>query len=73
MVEEQKAAQLRERELTKRRRAEERIIEAAAKRKRASELEETKLPKKNWTTTVVRATNERMQQLVKNACPQQIR
>ena len=46
MVEEQKAAKLRQRELTKRRRAEEKILEAAAKRRRASELEARKLAKK---------------------------
>ena len=72
MVEEEKAAKLREREITKRRRAEEKILEATAKRRRASELEARKLAKKNWTIIVVRAAGEKMQQLVKNSCPQQI-
>ena len=73
MVEEEKATKLRNRELTKRRRAEEKILEGAAKRRRASELEARKLAKKNWTTTTIRAVGKRMQQLVKNSCPQQIR
>ena len=73
MVGEEKAAKLKERELNKRRRAKEKVLEAAAKKRRASELEARKLAKKNWTTTAIRAADERMQQLVKNSCQQQIR
>ena len=65
--------QSKERELTKARRAEERVLQAAAKKKRACELEARKLAKKNWTTIVVRATSEKMQAMLKNAGAQQTR
>ena len=46
MVEEERATKQKERELTKARRAEERVLQVAAKRKRASDLEARKLTKK---------------------------
>ena len=46
MVEEERIAKQREKELTKRRRAKERVLQAAAKKKRACELEARKLAKK---------------------------
>ena len=46
MVEEERATKQKERELTKARRAEERVLQAVAKRKRASDLEAKKLTKK---------------------------
>ena len=46
MVQEKKAAKLRGRKLTKRKRAEEKVFEATTKRRRASELEARKLTKK---------------------------
>ena len=73
MIEEERIAKQRERELTKRKRAEERVLQAATKKKRASELEARKLAKKNWTTTAVRAVGERMQAMLKNARAQQAR
>ena len=60
-IEKERAAKVKERELTKARRVEERIIAAAAKERRVVEKEARKINKQNWTTTAVRAAGERMQ------------
>ena len=72
-IEQERAAKLKERELTKARRAEERVIAAAAKERRAVEKEARKISKQNWTTTAVRAAGESIQQLVKNTSSQEDR
>ena len=71
MVEEERVT--KQGEGYKARRAEERLFEAIAKRRRASELKARKQAKLSWTTTAIRAAGERMQSLMKNASPQQIR
>ena len=70
-IEEKRTAKVKKRELTNARRTEERIIAAAPKERRAVEKEARKISKQNWTTTAVRATGERMQQLLKNSYSQE--
>ena len=68
MVEEERAGK---KKLTKGRRSEERVLQAAPKMKKASDMEARKLAKKTWSTIAVRAVGERMQTLLKSAHPQQ--
>ena len=68
-MEEERVAKLKEKELIKEKRTEQRMEEAAAKKRRAIYLEARKSFKQSWTTISIR--QERMQRLVKSTCLQE--
>ena len=69
IVDEKRIARQRETELTKARRAREKVLAVEAKTKRIAENEAQKLTKQKWTKSAIRKAGERMQTLVKSGCP----
>ena len=69
ILEEERVAKLKEKELVKARRAREKLIVANAKDRRAAEKEAQKIAKQNWTKSTIREGGKRMKTLVKSGYP----
>ena len=67
-IEEERDRKQRERELTKAKRTEEKVATIAAKRRKIVEQEARKISRQSWTSVVIRAAREKLQNLVRNGC-----
>ena len=65
-IEEERAKKQKQRELIIAKWAEKRIVAAAMKRRKIAKQEARKISRESWTTTIIRAAGERLQNFIKN-------